>query len=356
MSLQQKKRKMLRLAEKACEAKDSETIGRVAYAAGIPHTGLFGSPIDKDTRTCSKLIVSLTPTKQAFDVEKALRVFEDKILERKKQVNVGYRWSYAGYFEAGIFGLIYILQRNANACAVLNNLDADDLDWYNIGLVWREKKLIGATDQFISQMRQCRTRFVVIILTLWTGVTVLHANILLYDTLNHVAERFDPYHDGIGSEDLLATVDEELERFFRRAYKDFSRLVRPPKKALFEGIQTIQEGERDKKKFDPEGYCQPFTFLYCECRLTFPDMDPLQVRDLMLQSAQKRKYTVGDFIRSYSECLQDETLLLFDHYIKADRSNEKVARQLEARYIPYVDIAVQRLKRLNAVGFMQTNK
>ena len=347
---------MFQLAEKACNKRDGDTIERVATVAGIPYEGPFGLPISRNARTCSKLLLALTPHKKAFDVEKAVRVFEDKILERKDKIQVGYKWSYAGYVEAGIFGLIYILQRNANACAVLNNLDVERLDWYNIGLVWKEKRLIGATDDFIAEMHKCKTRFVVIILTLWTGVQVLHANILLYDTLNHIAERFDPNHDGIGNEDLLANVDYELEKFFKRAYKDFSRLVRPPKKALFEGIQTLQEGEQDKKKHDPPGYCQPFTFLYCECRLTFPDMDPLQVRDLILESADNRMQTIGDFIRSYSECLQDETLLLFENYIKPGKKEERRARQLTPRYIPYLDIAVERLQRLNAVGFMPAAK
>jgi len=346
------------LAEKACSKDDGETIERVATTVGIPYEGAYGLPFQQNRYTCNKLVVALTPHKKAFDVEKALRTFEQNILKRKERPNVGYKWSYAGYVEAGIFGLIYILERNANACAVLNNLDVDAkyLDWYNIGLVWRDERLIGATDAFIESMHQCKTRFVVIILTLWTGVQVLHANILLYDTLNHVAERFDPYHDGIGSPKLLANVDRELEKFFKRAYSDFSRLVRPPKKTLFKGIQTLQEGEMDKKKHDPPGYCQPFTFLYCECRLTFPDMDPLQVRDLIIQSADQRTQTIGDFIRTYSECLQDETLLLFERYVKPRSPGERMARQLKEGFIPYLDIAVERLKRLNAVGFMPAEK
>jgi hypothetical protein len=54
--------------------------------------------------------------------------------------------------------------------------------------------------------------------------------------------------------------------------------------------------------------------------------------------------------------LQDETLLLFENYIKPGKKEERRARQLEPHYIPYLDIAVERLRRLNAVGFMPSAK
>jgi hypothetical protein len=342
---------MYNLAREVCEADDDAKIRETAYVAGIDYEGMWGLPIVRNAVTCGKLETLLAPHKDAFDVEAALARFEEKIMANRGTPRVGNEWSYAGYVEAGIFGLIFILQRNPNACAVFNNLDVDTkLDWYNIGLVWRKKELAGGTDEFISKMHQCKTRFIVVVLTLWTGERVLHANIIIYDTLNKVAERFDPYHDGIGNEDLLANVDSELELFFTRAFPDFSRLVRPPKKQLFTGIQTMQEGERDARQFDPPGYCQPFTFLYCECRLTFPDMDPIQVRDLMLEMAKRRSHTIGDFIRAYAECLQDNTLKLFTRFTKHKFDIDK-ARQLKDGSVDSRKIAMSVLESLNATGY-----
>ena len=336
----------------ACKNKDKQKVREIAYVAGIEPKGILGTDFGWMADACGQLSTLYAPHEK-FDVERAMDKFQE-LLPNKGKPKVGNEWSYAGFVEAGIFGLIFILERNSNACAVLNDIDddkPDSLDWYNIGLVWRDKELAGGTDEFIAKMRQCRTRFVIIILTLWTGVRVLHAHILLYDTLNNVAERFDPNHDGIGNEDLLANVDAELERFFRRAYPQFSRLVRPPKKDLFKGIQTLQEGERDKRKFDPPGYCQPFTFLYCECRLTSPDMDVLQVRNAMWEEAQRRSQTIGDFIRTYAECLQDNTLKLFFKYTKMQNIDVNRARQLKDKRVPMLKIAIRVLRELNAVGY-----
>jgi hypothetical protein len=330
------------MAQKACKD-NSNLVKELAYVAGIANeAGTNNAAI------CGRLLPLLASQDKSYDPEKTIQMIQD-MLPHKSTPNVGNEWSYAGYVEGGVFGLIYILERNKNACAVFNDLNTNDLSWYNLGLVWRDKKLAGDTDEFIIKMRRCQARFVVVVLTLWTGVRVLHANILIYDTLNNVAERFDPYHDGIGSADLLANVDAELEKFYRRVYPNFSRLVRPPKKKLFTGIQTIQEGERDKRRFDPPGYCQPFTFLYCQCRLALPDMDAIQVRDLIKASAEKRSQSVGDFIRTYAESLQDNTLKLFNKYIKLEGDDLYKARQLGIHRPTMLKIAIQVLQELNAV-------
>ncbi len=330
------------ITEKACRENNSTLVQELAYVAGISAEERTNAGV------CGTLLPLLAPQNANYDPEKTIQMIED-MLPRKAKPNVGNQWSYAGYVEGGVFGLIYILERNKNACAVFNDLDTNDLSWYDLGLVWRDKKLAGDTDEFILKMRKCQARFVVVVLTLWTGVLVLHANILIYDTLNNVAERFDPYHDGIGSADLLANVDAELEKFYRRVYPSFSRMVRPPKKKLFQGIQTIQEGERDKRRFDPPGYCQPFTFLYCQCRLAFPDMDAIQVRDLIKASAQKRSQSVSDFIRTYAESLQDNTLKLFSKYLKLEGEDIYKARQLGIHRPTMLKIAIQVLQELNAV-------
>lgn len=336
-----------KIATTACRTKNTKNIQQIAYVLGLANTSVGG--VDDNAATCGQLLPLLAAHDVSYDPEKTINLIQE-MLPKKSTPSVGNEWSYAGYVEGGVFGLIYILERNKNACAVLNDLNTQELNWYNLGLVWRDKALAGGTDEFISKMRRCQARFVVVVLTLWTGVRVLHANILIYDTLNNVAERFDPYHDGIGSADLLANVDAELEKFYRSVYPKFSRLVRPPKKKLFQGIQTIQEGERDKRRYDPPGYCQPFTFLYCQCRLALPDMDAVQVRDLIKASAEKRSQTVGDFIRTYAESLQDNTLKLFNKYIKLEAEQDiQRARQLDLPRPVMLKIAIQVLQELNAV-------
>lgn len=320
----------------ACNRGDTTQIKALAQSQGVPYRGPYGLPFAKNWNTCGHLL-SLKDPKHTFSTEHAIQLFESTILKRDTTPQIGYKWPYSGFVEAGIFGLIFILQRNTNVCVVLKlDQNVKEPTWYDIGLVWDQTHLTGTTHSLIKRMRACTKRFAVVLLTIM-GKSSNHANILIYDTINKVAERFDPYQVSTKTTGL----DVALEGFFRRVFPSFSRLVRPPDIELFKGIQRLQENEFDVKPLDPLGFCQPFTFLYCECRLTFPDMDELEIRNLLINAAGTR--SLSDFIRSYTDCIQENTMLLFTRYVK----DEGLARQLKDPRIPMIKIAIRRLHVLN---------
>ena len=80
-------------------------------------------------------------------------------------------------------------------------------------------------------------------------------------------------------------------------------------------------------------------------------MDVLQVRNAMWEEAQRRSQTIGDFIRTYAECLQDNTLKLFFKYTKMQNIDVNRARQLKDKRVPMLKIAIRVLRELNAVGY-----
>ena len=235
-----------------------------------------------------------------------------------------------------LLAAIYLIRRHPSDCLIVSAIKAilphptADVDYQDAGLIWgpgeRSRFYLSYPDTRKSYIKACRAckkkaRFIVTISTLTSGNDDGHANMLIYDTKVCQLERFDPYHKSPTRYDPVG-LDNQLASLYRHIDDDFEGLVTPPGHQFimdkgFQGllaglgiksskpwsIQRTQELERKyNRKLDPIGYCQPWSMLYTDLRLSFPDLKPSEIMQVLRSKARLHSYT--EFIRRYAQFLQ----------------------------------------------------
>ena len=159
-----------------------------------------------------------------------------------------------------------------------------------------------------------------------------HANILLYDKVTHIAERFEPYQ-AFPSNLGMESFDLALEALFMRIDPDFEEFIGPPNIDFFRkvGLQLQQEQEGELTTLDPVGFCQPWTFLYADTRLSFPDQQPESIPDLYKTWVADQNMTLTAFIRNYAESLYQTSRTVFRRYLEDDHSEISNIQDPESR-------------------------
>jgi hypothetical protein len=274
-------------------------------------------------------------------VEQQFQVFIDDVISVPNVPSTKYK----GYAETAVFGLLYLLRRNENECVVLSNfanmskqllqnkrLKMDDvplLDWSEVGFVYGWNKRLGDYDfiypgnnkqMFLDGMAQCleseTTRFAFNIVTLSNRNGSNHANILLYDRVMHTAERFDPYQVQLPGMNL-EKFDSQLCNMYQDIDPDFHTFYSPPNLDFFSahGLQGSQENEKEMKFLDPVGFCQPFTFLIADTRMSFPEQDTRSIVDRYRKAARDNNITITTFIRNYTDHLFQTAQVIYKRYL-----------------------------------------
>ena len=345
---------------------DPKAVRELASACNIAYRGPIPLPllkqIGQDTFTCTQLIASKTNTQPYVSVDAQINKFFKLLHNRGSTVDVPPVRStkYRGFPESAIYGLMYLLRRNENECVIVSNIsriieriksdpllridDLTELDWASLGIVWHWKDCASrfdvtfphGEDAYIEATKACsrnpQTRFVITVITLVSKTGTHHANILLYDNLNHVLERFEPYQASNANQQT-DVLDERLCLLYKQIDPTIQRFIRPPNFHFFmqPGLQLRQERENRMTHQDPVGFCQPWTFLYADTRLAFPDQIPEKIPELLQQWADQQHITLTEFIRNFSEHLYTTSRTVFGHYLHSD-------------YQVYVDPEVQLLR------------
>lgn len=284
-------------------------------------TGYYGalpvwpfSRIGADDQTCARL--ALLGTKYT-SVGVQMQQFLTDVIGAGDQRFTAYR----AYPENAVYAVLYLLRRNSSECfllghsakALVRNLRSGGaLDWTDVGLVYRDGELTlprGFRTECPSGAG-AGARFSVAILTLVTE-TSHHANILLFDRDTQVLERFDPYETSLpGTEGL----DAELRELYGA-----KATVPPPDLGFLNGIQGQAEQEREETSpMDPVGFCQPWTVLYADARLSFPDQDPNTIPEMFREWARKGNTSLTRMIRTYAEHLRATSANIFSAVIRSE--------------------------------------
>jgi hypothetical protein len=308
-----KNTKMYRLITQACATRNYTLQEIWCETLGVPYT---------TANACSTL---RSLTDKGFTIENAFDVLAH--IGRVDTVDIGHTRRYRGVVQSSITSLIYILNRYENVCVAAWDLRLArerPADWFDLGIVWEKDALRPVdSDAMHKELARCQKRFTVVILTIKKR-TSAHANMLLIDNLNRVVERYDPYG--------TSSADTNLDSALTKLFKVTHRYVRPPPRDVFrelEGIQILQEREGERSELDPVGYCQPFCFLYLECRLTFPDMDAIAARDVIVHSARVRAVSLTEFIRAYTSGVEQETANILVQFKNGDINlNTLLVREL----------------------------
>ena len=163
-----------------------------------------------------------------------------------------------------------------------------------------------------------KIRYIILKLTLITGPSSTHANIIIYDKKNNTLDRFEPY----GIVEYLET--DNLNIFIENLGKKYinPNLKYNSPKDIFKGIgfQAISNDNKSEIKNlgDPSGFCLAWTLYYLQLKIENPDLEPhlilKNVMDTILENDKidDNKLFIS-FIRNYAaqlNKLKDELMTL----------------------------------------------
>ena len=135
--------------------------------------------------------------------------------------------------------------------------------------------------------------------------------------MTHILERFDPYEVFVEDVDI-ESLDEYLQILFQRIDPDFIDLISPPNISYLKrtpGLQLQQQNEGEETEMDPGGFCQPWTFIYAQIRLSYPNQNPKKVPDTIKKWVAASPKSLTSFIRSYSYFLLQQSEIIFSDAI-----------------------------------------
>lgn len=314
------------------QRKRSKQLKALAERCQVPYKGwLF--QLGADNLTCMRLITIKNHELDYIPVSSQLNTFLSQFLDTHIEDSKETLYNFTGFPEAGIYSMMYLNTHYPDLCPLMPNtdglveflmkktdVDLEDFDmpWSHIGLHWRG--IQGVEDfrmvdfdrtSYIKQAQACTGRFLVSILTLDTD-TSMHANIVLYDRKMHILERFDPYE--IYTEYIdKDKLDQFLETLFVSIDPNMYDFYSPPKLDIRLDTLQLEQLREDEQiaNLDPDGFCQPWTFLYMHIRLSFPMQDPLTIPDLLKEWAQSNNTSLTNYIRHYSHFLLQQSEVMF---------------------------------------------
>jgi len=312
---------------RVCKGADNrvDDLEKVAKACHVTPKGLANiwpfSVIGVKRTTCSQL--------WAVDTESLLRQGLDKhMLQQLESITshptVQSTDCYDGYIENGVFALLFLLKRNHKECVILPNFNKtiqrilkykdmtlERLDWSHISILWKNQQLTlpgHSVSGFIEKACMClsknKGRFLLSLITIVSDDNLHHANILLYDKVTGLLERFDPYQSQL-KEFHTVELDCHLTKLFKKIVgKNFKRFISPVELPLDIriGLQHKQEEEQQQTS-EESGFCQPWTIMYADTRMSLPNQDPLSIPELFEILAKDKSLSLTQFIRNYAQNL-----------------------------------------------------
>ena len=116
-----------------------------------------------------------------------------------------------------------------------------------------------------------------------------------------------------------------------------------------QGIQLRAESEESQHALDPLGFCQPWTILYADTRLSFPSQNPQTiVRYFSKVVESKHDQSLTMFIRKYSEKIHQ-----LNQDVLIDFEMRFAQQQLEYED-PRIPLFILYLEKLNQYQSMYT--
>ncbi len=280
--------------------------------------------------------------KYMFATERSIPVLQDKLNMKMKFID-GKQINH-GLFNADAFhNMIYtiiILQKYKNVCIPFQyfindkriNFKMSNKNLYNFTsekmvyelsniyndyfheihpylLIWKNKDVNFIHKDFKFLMKKCllsnKIRFIFIKLTLIPSASGTHANILIYDKVKNVLERFEPY--GIIPYIDSNNLDLFIEKLGVECINKNVKYVKPSDMFDTLGPQVISNDSdyNIKKLGDPNGYCLAWTLWFLEIRVNNPDISAKEIMKNNLGNIVKSNSVNGDklfinFIRNYA--------------------------------------------------------
>ena len=183
-----------------------------------------------------------------------------------------------------------------------------------------EDKKISRFSNLFGIIRQilyvCKNRFVLINLTLVSSRYFLHQdkffaaheNIILVDNVKKTIERFDPHNtdDGINGMFYADMLDAALTSVVAFFFPGFEYYFPMNYCYNLPGIQT----RFDKRNDYSDGLCVLFSMLYAEYRLSFPDLDRIELLLILTKKFDflSEKKELGMYLRKHAQKIENSII------------------------------------------------
>lgn len=223
---------------------------------------------------------------------------------------------YHGSYNYEKSGISYILSRHHDVCVTLERDMYIDIN--KCGKI--PIKLSKSIETLISK---CRKRFIAIYVNISCGIS--HANMMIIDTKNKTAERFEPFGQFDDYMKLydMTVIDDNLAKTFK-TYK--LKYISPLE--FCPNIQKIQELEKKTMGVHDLGFCASWSLFYADLRLSYPDIQIYKLLSKTVEELKKSNTPLTNFIRNYGNFILNEGDPNIALYIEVDQGNYDNVKKL----------------------------
>jgi hypothetical protein len=165
--------------------------------------------------------------------------------------------------------------------------------------------------RWVEMLRNCTDgskRFVVMPLTMYYYKDIPgkelkkkgHLNILIYDKLTYVLERYEPNGQQTPSGYNSDLLDIKLPKIFKVVFKTDITYVPPVNFCPPKGLQYLENLTRNEyNQTITRGTCSLWSIVYADIRLTYPNKNRNEIHDLIVTSIRLNKSDLYEFIVDY---------------------------------------------------------
>lgn len=177
-------------------------------------------------------------------------------------------------------------------------------------ILWKNKDLHYIHPDMFENIKNIKTRFVLLTISLIVAKDYTHANCIIIDKKNKNIRRFEPYGitNLLNENDLNDFIHKNIEKTLKTKFK----YIKPSDYLEKVKFQVISNDNNDdfRKMGDPMGYCLAWCLWYVELKLNNPDLEETdmirEATDKIMIHYKKFDNPYLSFIRDYARKLNTE--------------------------------------------------
>ena len=173
-------------------------------------------------------------------------------------------------------------------------------------IIWKNNEMYFFSPYIVQGIHETLvtypdTEFIILKLTIINDQNFNHANVLIFDIKNNIAERFDPY----GKVPFVG--NDEINEVFRVFFSEyFPHITYVPPEGISYQIFSDEGNNQNYVENDPVGFCIAWCLWYIEMRIKNKNINPQILIKKTTYQINKSEDRFKDYIRNYSNYLDME--------------------------------------------------
>lgn len=177
-------------------------------------------------------------------------------------------------------------------------------------ILWKNKDLHYIHPEMFEKIKNIKTRFILLTISLIVAKDYTHANCIIIDKKDKSIRRFEPY--GITNLMDENDLDDFIHKNVEKTLKIKFKYIKPSEYLEKVKFQVISNDNNDdfRKMGDPMGYCLAWCLWYVELKVNNPDLEETEMiteaTDNIMKHYKKFDNPFLNFIRDYARKLNIE--------------------------------------------------